>query len=508
MGNTISKYDPQEIVAVHPAEIIEELQAIQPHQSPHIVYPILTLPSEITSEIFIRCLPSGLKEESKNPHPRLAPLLLLTICRTWRDIALSTPTLWAVLRLYIETDSTLGSYVDEVFENWLRRSGDVPLSLTLHGWCASFPTIIGRYATRLRCLDVKMYTGDFSHLPDTTAFPLLERFSFEYGRAIRSVGPPVPQNCLPMRALQQAPQLREVNFPCSVDSFFLYSDHFAFKGCVPWGQLTSINCMKLSTKEFLLVLRWAPLLVQCTISRNRRLESLTLHPCCTYFLEFVTLPALQSLCLRGPRDIDEHSFLQFLSRSSNPLRRFSCETWDPSACVSADAIHAMPKLTHLELGIVRGMFKDDLFRMLDREKEPDALPDLESIAISGFTGSVKQDVVQALLSRSVRNEGFAKLQSFSATTLDRHTPLLIAKAQLPHLSRLVAEGGMKIRIGTQTENFLRDPPAAKIPTRGADREPEGEFSAADPLRFLNFHPGGLPFHSGLPSCKWNDRPKN
>ncbi|KAJ6480949.1 hypothetical protein C8R45DRAFT_905564, partial [Mycena sanguinolenta] len=58
-----------------------------------IIYPILTIPVEITSEIFLHCLPAI---EAALPSTNSAPLLLGRICQTWRDIAYSNPRLWAV----------------------------------------------------------------------------------------------------------------------------------------------------------------------------------------------------------------------------------------------------------------------------------------------------------------------------------------------------------------------------------------------------------------------------
>ncbi|KAJ7982993.1 hypothetical protein DFH06DRAFT_904033, partial [Mycena polygramma] len=63
------------------------------------------LPVEVNSEIFIHCLPSGpegfdsIKYDRMKPRSRNAPLLLLQICRTWRDIALGTPRLWSTVKL-------------------------------------------------------------------------------------------------------------------------------------------------------------------------------------------------------------------------------------------------------------------------------------------------------------------------------------------------------------------------------------------------------------------------
>ncbi|KAJ7187330.1 hypothetical protein C8R46DRAFT_1059491 [Mycena filopes] len=66
-----------------------------------IPYPVLTLPNEIVSEIFIRVLP---------PYPEcppwkgsLSPSLLTQICRKWREIALSTPELWRAMAFILST---------------------------------------------------------------------------------------------------------------------------------------------------------------------------------------------------------------------------------------------------------------------------------------------------------------------------------------------------------------------------------------------------------------------
>ncbi|KAJ7031513.1 hypothetical protein C8F04DRAFT_907304, partial [Mycena alexandri] len=60
-------------------------------------FPVLTLPVEITTDIFSRCVEhidhlrvyAGSRLSS---HIR-APLVFLAVCRTWRDIALGTPAL-------------------------------------------------------------------------------------------------------------------------------------------------------------------------------------------------------------------------------------------------------------------------------------------------------------------------------------------------------------------------------------------------------------------------------
>ncbi|KAJ7284093.1 hypothetical protein C8J57DRAFT_1054765, partial [Mycena rebaudengoi] len=54
-----------------------------------ILDPISRLPFELSSDIFIRCLP-----KLRHPNTSTAPIIFLGICTTWADIALSTPALW------------------------------------------------------------------------------------------------------------------------------------------------------------------------------------------------------------------------------------------------------------------------------------------------------------------------------------------------------------------------------------------------------------------------------
>ncbi|KAJ7159038.1 hypothetical protein C8R43DRAFT_1064331 [Mycena crocata] len=107
----------------------------------------LKLPFEITSKIFLSCIP---------PHGRIrprhmqAPLLLAQICGHWRDIALATPELWSSIYLMFPTDNDITRIfatgigaLDEpdvaplhhhscnLLESWLHRSGNRPLSITI-----------------------------------------------------------------------------------------------------------------------------------------------------------------------------------------------------------------------------------------------------------------------------------------------------------------------------------------------------------------------------------------
>ncbi|KAJ7060090.1 hypothetical protein C8F01DRAFT_989043, partial [Mycena amicta] len=71
---------------------LEAAEAILVERLSHLVYPILTLPHDITSRIFIACLPEHGRVRMLS---EAVPLKLSWVCRNWREIALATPELWA-----------------------------------------------------------------------------------------------------------------------------------------------------------------------------------------------------------------------------------------------------------------------------------------------------------------------------------------------------------------------------------------------------------------------------
>ncbi|KAJ7885080.1 hypothetical protein B0H14DRAFT_2217607, partial [Mycena olivaceomarginata] len=84
------------------------------------VYPVLTLPNEIVSEIFVHSLPVY-----PSPPPisgLLSPTRLSHICRRWRQVALTTPRLWRAISLP-------DSYSVDRLKVWLDLSGRLPLSI-------------------------------------------------------------------------------------------------------------------------------------------------------------------------------------------------------------------------------------------------------------------------------------------------------------------------------------------------------------------------------------------
>ncbi|KAF8206775.1 hypothetical protein K438DRAFT_1577186, partial [Mycena galopus ATCC 62051] len=101
----------------------------------NVVYPILTLPVEITSKIFTKFVEPEYPTEAVFPSSLQAPVLLLQICRTWRAIALANPLLWSTLHLrwkgHRHSYKTTVEFDDEIIQQWLTRASAVPLYLGL-----------------------------------------------------------------------------------------------------------------------------------------------------------------------------------------------------------------------------------------------------------------------------------------------------------------------------------------------------------------------------------------
>jgi hypothetical protein len=94
-----------------------------------VTYPVLSLPTEITSRIFVECLPT---HGYVLPSSRRAPLLLMRVCRQWEGIALETSELWRSLEMDCLVSSNGEPVLPRgVLNTWFSRAQAHPLSLTL-----------------------------------------------------------------------------------------------------------------------------------------------------------------------------------------------------------------------------------------------------------------------------------------------------------------------------------------------------------------------------------------
>ncbi|KAJ7356457.1 hypothetical protein DFH08DRAFT_459284 [Mycena albidolilacea] len=240
-------------------------------------YPVLTLPNEITTEIFIHFLPnypSG--PPLTGPE---SPTLLAQICREWRDLALATPALWRAIAL---SDSPIPfEHQVHLCNLWLRRSQCSPLSLDLYGYHASHPLHMTELVSALvshRQHWERLIVNDFllSHLLVMDGpMPLLRTLEVYTDDLDIQV------------SFLEAPLLRTVVlWGAATETVAL-----------PWAQLTSLTLSHVSSQSCALILRQTSNLVRCMLEFRERPKAVDLLD--------VTLPYLHSLTLDGP-DTEEY----------------------------------------------------------------------------------------------------------------------------------------------------------------------------------------------------------
>ncbi|KAK6977955.1 F-box domain-containing protein [Favolaschia claudopus] len=237
-------------------------------------YPVLTLPTEIVSEIFIHVLP---------PYPDCPPLMglhspntLARICSKWRGIALSTPRLWRAIQLQYKNHAIPLFPQVQMFEVWTTRAASCPLSIYIDGAYPEFSSkavkAVLAHGARIEYLKlhVTLSTTFTAALEEST--PLLRGLELNFLTNITAL------------KLDDAPQLRTV----------VIDGHIAFQGSLPWDKLTSLTLTHVHTINCYPILRQTKNLVHCELRYPSYLDTMTDPP-----EQDVVLPSLESLSLLG-----------------------------------------------------------------------------------------------------------------------------------------------------------------------------------------------------------------
>jgi hypothetical protein len=129
---------------------IEELGRNNVRRDPNpICDPMARVPLEISSDIFMWCLPDSPRPDSEN-----FPMLSLRVCHLWSDIALATPSLWTT----IHTEDGDAKNFDTLLEIWLNRAGSLPLSLSLCGDLHRVMPLVKQHAHHVQNLDLILHS--------------------------------------------------------------------------------------------------------------------------------------------------------------------------------------------------------------------------------------------------------------------------------------------------------------------------------------------------------------
>ncbi|KAF8213951.1 hypothetical protein K438DRAFT_1956049 [Mycena galopus ATCC 62051] len=254
-------------------------------------FPVLRLPTEITAENFEHCDPLSEDLES-------GPVVLASVCRLWRNIALGTPILWSNLQFVFDSISSemalAPGFVEGLIDQWFARAGNHSLSLSFYLGeennlfaLSRLRAIIHRWSHRVRSFELDIGSHDFRSLRlDSAAFPLLQSATLEF------YSPEL--NLVPVAVFGDVPHLHELKLSwCILPSILM----------LPWLQLTKIEAVLSDLALFAL----APNLTEMTCSfepfhsdfigiTHRSLRSLTItEDSSTDILQFLTIPALQYL---------------------------------------------------------------------------------------------------------------------------------------------------------------------------------------------------------------------
>ncbi|KAJ7613913.1 hypothetical protein FB45DRAFT_258490 [Roridomyces roridus] len=270
-------------------EVLSELERSKSHaqrQLNALRDPLARIPVEISSEIFLHCVPT---RSSLGRHH--IPTLFLTICHGWSDIAVSIPALWAAI--YIDL-SEAAQGLETTVGNWLERARGHLLDVCLMGLMREtnqqVAELIWQYSGQLKSLDIDFANVDAHGHED-----------FEY----RPLGDSGPQHPLPFLRTLIIGGHEELG--CSwrpIHRLLSLAPH-----------LVEFEASNMSFHDIP-----SPFVTELVLPNLRRLElsnaaALEWH---TDILRWFSTPRLQNLSLPGA----SQDAVPFLQRLSPPLRRF------------------------------------------------------------------------------------------------------------------------------------------------------------------------------------------
>ncbi|KAJ7191391.1 hypothetical protein GGX14DRAFT_578973 [Mycena pura] len=216
----------------------------------NIIYPVLTLPTEITVEIFEKLLTKHTNPRSLSPTE--APLLLLHICRAWRAIALSTPSLWTTLAISFKgfKRQITSDPLPRTFGQWPTCACATPKTLSLYGDATGkdgehMSAVLHRHAPQLVSLRLSLYPLDLHRLLEPIQFPALEAVVLDQA---------ISRTCPAWRIFESTPQLRDVTLLFEIRPHHLI---------LPWSQLTTFSGDRFTALECYRVLSDSPALQKC-----------------------------------------------------------------------------------------------------------------------------------------------------------------------------------------------------------------------------------------------------
>ncbi|KAJ6477527.1 hypothetical protein C8R45DRAFT_906418 [Mycena sanguinolenta] len=412
-----------------------------------IVYPVLSLPPEITTEIFLRCIPP---QSNLSESPSEAPLLLAQICRQWRQIALDTPHLWQSL-LFRDGEASI-----ELLRLWLARSGTLPLNLDLK--CGNPPRVGALmemsllHSHRWRDVTFGLPHASFSELDLRHAsLPLLDSISL---RAVQWSSE--DDSVVHTVTITHAPSLRHAHL----------FDLPSLRMVIPWAPLTTLTLLhNLPLTECMSLLQGCPNLINLTVSTAgpaavhadpiilNSLETLTCNFGVASVLEHLTLPHLSRLDVSN---VQHGTMLSaFIDRSGCPLQSLAIrDIRDISPTVLVLFLRTVPdSVSDVEFAWARGGSGEPIFSAL---QFADVIPQLKVLKLQ-VSGRMDNEEYKHLLKMlRARVEARPPRGSLESMTLHQITKQRVVRI-MPRRSRIaelrqLATFGLKVNFTITSDN--------------------------------------------------------
>lgn len=391
--------------------------------------PVAKLPLELSSKIFIHCLP--LRSE---PCFRHVPMLLLNVCRTWSDVALSTPALWATIHI----EFPRGKGFSDFLAMWLKRAGNHLLSISLQDvFDAGVAAIVWEHASQLKNLEIRhddyhphLWTpvglGQFLFLQTLTLACFKSFIHFSVHKILE--------------ILHHTPNLVE----CTIGWVILVNKDYPY---------TITRVLPRLTETLVL-----PRLRYLNFGRTETETDFANLEGDGRLLTYLTLPALETLVVPT---LDISHVLSFLVRSSPPLQKLlliGLENETVNFTQLHKCLRLVPFITHFEFRDASTDLMDDLWTAL-ADSLSTFLPNLRILKLHHCWSDMEDffepsyvELLRVLKARRSQIVCFELILSADGVTSDYGGPDAKMRAAF---RQLVAEG-MEIHIGDIGENFLEE----------------------------------------------------
>jgi F-box-like len=382
-------------------EQLKEKRVPLKRQINQLCAPVLRLPPELSSEIFLAYLPLYQLEPQK--ELALTPLIFGSVCSDWRNQAWSMPWLWNKIVVHLDICT---STICELLEEWLSRCGDYPLSIAATVEYGKELDLMNPNVTTPIAI-IASFCETWHSISFHMPYSLLQTFHCIQGRLPRLTSIHLIITHSPhsvddtFQLFSVGPEIRDVDI------------NFRWNGPIlPLKGLTNLSTPLYDFAQCLDVLRHSPCLVTAEFSEMvpsdiTMLASVTapqlkqlsldmkkpkdnLSRPASDILDALTFPSLCELEIIGHQCEFRHtSFISFINRSSCSLTHLKLYHLSLSADHILQCFRIVPSVVNLHLTGLHGVMSNDIIRMLDPSRTSESssmnflLPNLRKLFFSG-----------------------------------------------------------------------------------------------------------------------------